>query len=130
MKFPPNIQAPRRTGAFSLVPFSLFILVTLGSFWVATQWVAAHLAYQPRLGDSWLATGSFKLYPPWAIFPWEYWYSSYAPPLFQRAFVICAVGPIMGAMALILRAVWAARKARPRHDSFAPRARCRPPRWD
>jgi type IV secretion system protein VirD4 len=111
MRFPPNVQAPRRTGAFSLIPLVVFVAVTMASFAVATQWVAAHLAYQPRLGDSWLAMGSVKLYPPWAIFPWEYWYSSYAPALFQRAFVICAVGPIVGAIALILRAVWAARKA-------------------
>ena len=46
----PNVQAPRRTGAFSLVPFMLFIGVAMASFWLATQWTAAHLGYQTRLG--------------------------------------------------------------------------------
>ena len=36
----------------------------------------------------------FKLYAPWAIFAWEYWYSSYAPRSFEDALLICAVGPL------------------------------------
>ena len=50
MKYPPNVQAPRRTGAFSLIPLSLFAAVTVLSFWIATQWAASQLGFQPRLG--------------------------------------------------------------------------------
>ena len=81
MTYPPNVQAPRRTGAFSLIPLSLFAVVTLLSFWIATQWTAAQLGYQPRLGASWLVIGTPKLYAPWAIFNWMYWYSTYAPEI-------------------------------------------------
>jgi len=112
MKYSPNVQAPRRTGAFSLVPLALFAAVTLFSFWVATQWVAARLGYQPRLGVPWLSFKELKVYAPWAIFSWEYWYSSYAPVLFRDAFYGCAIGPLVGVMVIIAYAVWSARKAR------------------
>jgi type IV secretion system protein VirD4 len=112
MKHPPNIQSPRRTGAFTLVPLALFVVVTLASFWIATQWMAAQLAYQPKLGKELMAYGDIKFYAPWDIFSWEYWYSSYAPTLFRDAFYICVVGPLVGAAALIGNAVWRARKSR------------------
>jgi type IV secretion system protein VirD4 len=108
----PNVQAPRRTGAFSLVPFMLFIGVAVASFWLATQWTAAHLGYQPRLGPGIVFLWGIKLYPPWAIFLWEYWYSGYAEALFRVAFYICVSGLLAGVMALIAYSVWRARKAR------------------
>jgi type IV secretion system protein VirD4 len=112
MKYPPNVQAPRRTGAFSFIPLSLFALVTISSFWVATEWSAAQLGFQPRLGAGWLSLGEAKIYSPWAIFRWEYWYSSYAPEVFRQAFYVCAIGPLIGVAVIIAYAVWMARKAR------------------
>ena len=112
MRHHPNVQVPRRTGAFTLVPLLLFVVVTLASFWVATQWAAANLAYQPRLGAGLFSVWGFKVYEPWAIFRWEYWYSGYAEGLFRTAFYICAIGPLIGVAVLIGYAVWRARKAR------------------
>lgn len=107
----PNVQAPRRIGAFSLVPLSLFGLVTILSFWVATQWSAARLGYQPRLGPWILSMGHLRIYAPWRVFSWMYWYSAYAKSVFQTAFFICAGGPLAGVAVLISYAVWRARKA-------------------
>jgi type IV secretion system protein VirD4 len=112
MRHHPNVQAPRRTGAFTLVPLLLFVAVTVASFWVATQWAAANLAYQPRLGVGIFSVGGIKIYEPWAILKWEYWYSGYAEKLFRTAFYICAIGPLIGVAVLIGYAVWRARKAR------------------
>jgi type IV secretion system protein VirD4 len=112
MRHHPNVQAPRRTGAFSLIPLVLFAAVTITSFAVATQWTAAALAYQPRLGPGLLSIGGITVYSPWSIFYWEYWYSGYAERVFRTAFTICAVGPVLGACALVMYAVWRARKAR------------------
>ena len=112
MRHHPNVQAPRRTGAFSLVPLVLFAGVTLASFWIATQWVAAELAYQSRLGPGLIALGRVRIYPPWSIFIWEDWYSAYAEALFRTAFYICAIGPLVGVFVLVAYAVWRARKAR------------------
>lgn len=112
MQYRPNVQAPRRTGAFSLIPLILFATVTIASFWLATQWSATELGYQARLGVAWLTIGHWKLYAPWAIFGWMYAYSSYAPMLFRKAFYLCATGPIVGVVVIIAYAVWSARKAR------------------
>src|ERR1700690_4352221 len=109
--FAPNIPAPRRTGAFTLIPALLFILVTLLSFCVATEWTAAHLGYQPRLGPAVLSWGHWRLYTPWSIFVWEYQYSAYAPRLLSQAFVICAVGPLVGVVVTVAYVVWISRKA-------------------
>jgi type IV secretion system protein VirD4 len=108
----PNVAAPRRAGAFSLLPLALFALITLASFGTATQWVAQGLRYQPRLGACWFDIGAGCLYRPWEFFRWLYEYSSYAPHLFTVGFTICVVGPLFGVSALIVYAVWRARKAR------------------
>jgi type IV secretion system protein VirD4 len=112
MKFPPNIPAPRRVGAFSLIPLLLFAAVVLASFWVATEWTAYRLGFQARLGQALFSVGAFKVYPPWAIIFWDYGYEGYAPAIFRTAFFIYVTGPLGGAVALIGRAVWLSRKAR------------------
>lgn len=112
MRHLPNVQAPRRTGAFSLLPLLLFAGVTVFSFGVATQWTAARLAYQPQLGPGFLSLWGITFYPPWAIFEWEYAYSAYAESVFRRAFTMCVVGPLIGVVVLVAYAVWRARKAR------------------
>jgi type IV secretion system protein VirD4 len=112
MRHHPNVQAPRRTGAFSLVPLLLFVAVTVTSFSVATQWTAAALGFQPRLGAGLFSVRRIKVYEPWAIFRWEYWYSGYAESVFRTAFYICAIGPLIGVGVLIGYAVWRARKVR------------------
>jgi type IV secretion system protein VirD4 len=112
MRHHPNVQAPRRTGAFSLVPLLLFVAVTITSFSVATQWTATQLGYQPRLGAGLFSIGRIRVYAPWTIFRWEYWYSGYAESVFRTAFYICAIGPLLGVGVLIGYAVWRARKVR------------------
>lgn len=112
MRHPPNIPTPRRSGAFTFIPLLLFSAVTILSFWIATEWSAAALGFQAPLGSPWTVLGHWPLYPPWAIFVWEYLFSAAAPQVFMQAFVICVIGPLAGVAALIAYAVWAARKAR------------------
>ena len=108
----PNVAAPRRAGAFSLLPAALFALITLVSFWAATQWVAQALAFQPRLGPCWFRIGPVCIYRPWDIFRWLYEYSSYAPHVFTVGFYICIAGPLFGVSGIVVYAVWRTRKAR------------------
>jgi type IV secretion system protein VirD4 len=107
-----NVQAPRRTGAFTFIPLALFALVSLASFWSATQWTAAQLGYQIRLGEALLSLEHLKIYAPWDIFSWMYWYSSYAPIVFRDAFYVCVAGPLVGVAVIIGYAVWRSRKVR------------------
>jgi type IV secretion system protein VirD4 len=112
MKITPNVQAPRRSGALTLIPLMLFVLLTLLSFAYATQWTAAALNYQPRLGAGIATVQGVVLYKPWAIFAWMYWYSSYAPRIFTHAFLICVSGPLTGVLGIVAYTVNRARKAR------------------
>lgn len=116
MRVHPNVQvnvpAPRSAGAFTLWNFAFFALATLLSFWIATQWVAHALAYQPRLGSQWFTIGSWPVYRAWEYWRWQWWYSYYAPEIFRVGFVICAVGPLFAIIAMLGFAVWRSRKAR------------------
>ena len=38
--------------------------------WAATQWAAAMLGYQARLGSPWFVVGEWPVYRPWALFGW------------------------------------------------------------
>lgn len=62
----------------------VFSIVLLG-IWIATQWAAAQLAYQPQLGLPWFKLFGIPIYRPWSIFPWWYHYDAYAPHIFDKA---------------------------------------------
>ena len=108
----PNIGKPRAPGTFSLIPLSLFCLITLAFWWIATEQLAASLGYQPQLGPPWVRIGSIPLYFPWQVLEWNYWYQVYAPPLFLRSLRLVYAGPFLGVVVIIVYAVWQARRAR------------------
>ena len=108
----PNIGKSRAPGTFSLIPLSLFCLITLAFWWIATQQLAAALGYQPELGPPWLRFGRLPLYWPWQVLEWDYWYQVYAPPIFRRALALVYAGPFLGVVVVIVYAVWQARRAR------------------
>ena len=62
----------------------VFAIVLLG-LWAATQWAAAMLAYQPRLGAPWFEIAALPVYRPGALFGWWYHYEAYAPAVFNKA---------------------------------------------
>ena len=44
--------------------------IVIGGLWASTQWAAAMLGYQPRLGHPWFELASWKVYYPWRLFEW------------------------------------------------------------
>jgi type IV secretion system protein VirD4 len=50
----------------------VFAIVIVG-VWFATEWCAARLEFQPRLGLPWFSVGGISFYQPWQLFEW--WYS-------------------------------------------------------
>ncbi|MDE2184995.1 MAG: conjugal transfer protein TraG, partial [Alphaproteobacteria bacterium] len=70
--------------------------VAIAGVWFATQWVAAALAFQPRLGVPWFTLFSYPVYQPWRLFEWWYDYDAYAPSLFNHAGMIAAGGSFAG----------------------------------
>jgi len=86
--------------------------VVIGGLWLATQWAAAELAYQPRLGPPWFVIFSLPVYYPWRLFEWWYAYDAYAPTLFDEAGVIAASSGFAGIAVAIAGSLWRARQSR------------------
>jgi type IV secretion system protein VirD4 len=87
----------------------VFAIVT-GAVWGATQWAAAALQFQPRLGPAWFAIAGYPVYLPWRLFEWWYAYEAYAPAVFNRAGVIAASGGLVGVVVAIAGSLWRARQ--------------------
>ena len=86
-------------------------IVILG-VWASTQWAAAMLGYQQRLGSAWFMAGRLPLYRPWSLFLWWYHYEAYAPAVFNRAGALAASSGFLGCAASVLGSLWRARQSR------------------
>ncbi|MDP1743088.1 conjugal transfer protein TraG [Polaromonas sp.] len=83
--------------------------VTLGGIWGATQWAAAALGYQSRLGLPWFDLFGIPIYHPWRLFEWWYFFDAYAPGVFLRGGIIAASSGLLATGAAITMAVWRSR---------------------
>jgi len=84
--------------------------VAIAGVWFATQWAAAALAFQPRLGMPWFLLFSYPIYQPWRLFEWWYDYDAYAPSLFNHAGMIAAGGGIASIVVAVMGSLWRARQ--------------------
>ena len=89
----------------------LVIAVILGGMWGATQWAAAQLGHQPRLGAPWFGLFGVPVYHPWRLFEWWYVYEAYAPGIFRRAGMMAAAGGLAGTVVAVIGSLWRARQA-------------------
>jgi type IV secretion system protein VirD4 len=88
----------------------VFAIVLLG-IWLATEWAAWRLAWQPGLGLPWLTIARWPIYRPWSLFPWWYHFDAYAPQVFDRAGIIAGASGFIGCGAAITGSLWRARQA-------------------
>ena len=88
------------------------ISIVVAGTWGATQWTAAHLGYQLRLGPPWFDCLGIPVYHPWRLFEWWYWYDAYAPRLFLKGGGIAAASGVTAAAVAIGMSVWRARQSR------------------
>jgi hypothetical protein len=84
----------------------------LGGIWAATQWTAAALGYQARLGLPWFDLFGTPIYHPWRLFEWWYFFDAYAPDEFLRGGIIEASSGLLATAAAITMAVWRSRLSR------------------
>ena len=91
-----------------LIVFCIVLVTT----WIATQWVAWRLGFQPELGQPWfeLARG-VPVYLPPAFFWWWYAYDAYAPSIFVEGAYISSSGAFISIVVAIGMSVWRAREA-------------------
>jgi type IV secretion system protein VirD4 len=85
--------------------------IVVAGTWAATQWTAAHLGYQVRLGLPWFDCLGLPVYHPWQLFQWWYWYDAYAPRLFLQGGAIAAASGMAATGVAIGMSVWRARQS-------------------
>jgi type IV secretion system protein VirD4 len=92
---------------------AIVLAVVLATTWMATQWTAWRLGFQPQLGLPWfeLAQGMPVYYPP-AFFWWWYAFDAYAPPVFIEGACIAASGGFIAIAVAITLSVVRAREAK------------------
>src|SRR5262245_32787616 len=76
------------------------LLVTI-CVWIATQWAAAMLGYQPALGAPMVDFLGLKIYAPWKLFVWWLAFDAQAPDVFARAGIVAAFGGIASGVVAI-----------------------------
>jgi type IV secretion system protein VirD4 len=86
--------------------------VVIGGVWFATEWCAAELGFQARLGAPWFVAIGLPLYYPWRLFEWWYAYDAYAPHLFDEAGGIAACSGLLGCCVAVIGSLWRARQTR------------------
>jgi type IV secretion system protein VirD4 len=88
----------------------VFAIMALG-VWAATEWAAAMLAFQPRLGPCWFYLADFPIYRPWALFSWWFHFDAYAPKVFEKAGALAGASGFLGCGAAIAGSLWRARQS-------------------
>jgi type IV secretion system protein VirD4 len=86
--------------------------IVLAGIWVATQWTAWCLGYQPELGPPWFVADDQPVYLPPAFFWWWFAYDAYAPRIFAEGAIIAASGSFAAVGVAIAMSVWRAREAK------------------
>jgi type IV secretion system protein VirD4 len=87
-------------------------LLALAGIWLATEWTAWRLGFQPQLGPPWFRLGSWPVYPPPAFFVWWFIYEAYAPEVFARGAFMAAGGAMVAVAVVIGMSIWRAREAK------------------
>ncbi|ARS49355.1 conjugal transfer protein TraG [Ectopseudomonas mendocina] len=88
------------------------LAITLSGVWGATQWTAAALGYQARLGAPWFDLLGTPVYHPWRLFEWWFVFDAYAPEVFNVGGSIAACSSLLALVMAIGMAIWRARQAR------------------
>ena len=70
--------------------------IVIAGVWAATQWTAAALGYQLRLGSPWFDFFDTPIYHPWRLFEWWFFFDAYAPRVFDIG------GAIAGGSGLVI----------------------------
>ena len=86
--------------------------IVIGGLWIATQWAAAMLGYQWRLGAPWFSVLWWPVYYPWRLFQWWYAFDAYAPDVFDHAGVLAASSGLFGSAVAVIGSLWRARQSK------------------
>ncbi|MGI2228963.1 conjugal transfer protein TraG [Burkholderia vietnamiensis] len=86
--------------------------IVIAGVWAATQWTAAALGYQLRLGSPWFDLLNTPVYHPWRLFEWWFLYDGYAPRVFDKGGAIAGGSGLVAVLVAIAMSVWRSRQSR------------------
>jgi type IV secretion system protein VirD4 len=86
--------------------------IVVGGVWYATEWCAAELGFQARLGTPWFVLIGLPIYRPWQLFEWWYAFDAYAPTTFNEGGAVAASSGILGCIVAVIGSLWRARQTR------------------
>ncbi|MEG1681742.1 MAG: conjugal transfer protein TraG, partial [Stenotrophomonas sp.] len=86
--------------------------IVIAGVWGATQWTAAALGYQLRLGSPWFDFLGTSIYHPWKLFEWWFFFGAYAPEVFDTGGAIAGASGMVAVCVAIAMSVWRSRQAR------------------
>ncbi|KWR77262.1 conjugal transfer protein TraG [Cupriavidus sp. IDO] len=85
--------------------------IVIAGVWTATQWTAAALGYQVRLGVPWFDLFGTPVYRPWRLFEWWFFYDAYAAPVFDTGGAIAGGSGLLAVLVAIGMSVWRSRQS-------------------
>lgn len=86
--------------------------IVIAGVWAATQWTAAALGYQLRLGSPWFDFFGTPVYHPWRLFEWWFFFDAYAPHVFDVGGAIAAGSGLFAVMVAIGMSIWRSRQSK------------------
>ncbi|WP_241044375.1 conjugal transfer protein TraG [Achromobacter xylosoxidans] len=86
--------------------------IVIAGVWGATQWTAAALGYQLRLGSPWFDFFGTPVYYPWRLFEWWFFFDAYAPQVFDIGGAIAGGSGLLAVVVAIAMSVWRSRQAK------------------
>jgi type IV secretion system protein VirD4 len=91
----------------------IVLSIVLIAIWLATQWTAWRLGFQPELGSPWFVLRpDLPIYPPPIFFMWWYQFDAYAPDIFLEGAGIATSGAFVAIATAIGLSVHRAREAK------------------
>ena len=76
--------------------------IVIAGVWGATQWTAAALGYQLRLGSPWFDFFGTPVYHPWRLFEWWFFFDAYAPHVFDIGGAIAGGSGLVAVVVFVL----------------------------
>ena len=86
--------------------------IVIAGVWGATQWTAAALGYQLRLGSPWFDFLGTPVYHPWRLFEWWFFFDAYAPKIFDIGGAIAGGSGLFAVVVAIGMSIWRSRQSK------------------
>ncbi|WP_034293617.1 MULTISPECIES: conjugal transfer protein TraG [Burkholderiales] len=86
--------------------------IVIAGVWGATQWTAAALGYQLRLGTPWFDFFGTPVYHPWRLFEWWFVFDAYAPHVFNTGGAIAGASGMVAVVVAISMSIWRSRQSK------------------